>query len=98
VTRDDLVEVPENALIEERIAFGLTAPQLGILAVAGLAAAALNLLPLWAVAKVLVILLVAGSPRIDSTAASRPTAGCCARSATGVRPRSGIRSCSRRWT
>ena len=61
MTRDDLVEVPENALIEERIAFGLTAPQLGILAVAGLAAAALNLLPLWAVAKVLLILLVAGS-------------------------------------
>ena len=61
MTRDDLVEVPENALIEERIAFGLTAPQLGIAAVAGLAAAALNLLPLWAVAKVLLILLVAGS-------------------------------------
>lgn len=61
MTRDDPVEVPENALIEERIAFGLTAPQLGILAVAGLAAGALNLLPLWAVAKVLLILLVAPS-------------------------------------
>ena len=30
--RDGLVEVPENALVEERIALGLTAPQLGIVA------------------------------------------------------------------
>jgi CO dehydrogenase nickel-insertion accessory protein CooC1 len=57
---DGLVEVPENALVEERIAFGLTAPQLGILAGAVLFGAALNLLPLWAPLKVLLILLVSG--------------------------------------
>ncbi len=60
MSRDDLVEVPEYALGEERIAFGLTAPQLGILVGAALLAAALNLLPLWAPAKLLFIVLVAG--------------------------------------
>lgn len=60
MSRDDLVEVPEYALGEERIAFGLTAPQLAILVAAGLVAAALNLLPLWASAKLALIVLIAG--------------------------------------
>lgn len=60
MSRDELVEVPEYALGEERIAFGLTAPQLAILVIAGLLAAALNLLPLSAPAKLGLIVLVAG--------------------------------------
>jgi len=60
MSRDDLVEVPEYALGEERIAFGLTAPQLAILVAAGLVAAALNLLPLGAPAKLALIVLIAG--------------------------------------
>ena len=60
MNRDGLVEVPENALIEERIALGLTAPQLGIVAGAVLFGAALNLLPLWAPLKVMLILLTSG--------------------------------------
>ena len=44
--RDGVVEVPENAMVEERIALGLTAPQLAIVAGAVLLAAALNLAPL----------------------------------------------------
>jgi len=66
VNRDDLVDVPEYALGEEKIAFGLTAPQLAILVGAGLAAAALNLLPLWAPAKLLLIVLLAGPPALAS--------------------------------
>lgn len=61
MNRDGLVEVPENALVEERIALGLTAPQLGIATGALLCGAALNLLPLWAPAKILLILLLCGS-------------------------------------
>jgi hypothetical protein len=60
MSRDDLVDVPEYALGEERIAFGLTAPQLAILVGVGLLAALLNLLPLWAPAKLGLIALVAG--------------------------------------
>ena len=60
MSSDDLVEVPENAVIEERIALGLTAPQLGIVVAAVLLAAALNLLPVWAPLRVLLILLLAG--------------------------------------
>jgi CO dehydrogenase nickel-insertion accessory protein CooC1 len=60
VSREGLVEVPENALVEERIAFGLTAPQLAIATGALLFAVAFNLLPLWAPAKVLLIVVVAG--------------------------------------
>ena len=60
MNRDELVDVPEYALGEERIAFGLSAPQLAVLVAAGLLAAALNLLPLWAPAKLGLIALVAG--------------------------------------
>jgi Mrp family chromosome partitioning ATPase len=41
------VEVPENAVRDEPIAFGLTGIQLGLCGIAVLVAAALNLLPLW---------------------------------------------------
>jgi Mrp family chromosome partitioning ATPase len=41
-----MVEIPENAVRDEPIAFGLTAVQLGLCAAAVLAAAVLNLLPL----------------------------------------------------
>ena len=58
--RDGLVEVPENALVEERIALGLTAPQLAIVTGAVLLAAALNLAPVWAPLKILLILLLPG--------------------------------------
>lgn len=64
---DGLVEVPENALVEERIAFGLTAPQLGIVTAAVLLAAALNLAPLWAPLKVFLILVVAGPITLVAT-------------------------------
>ena len=66
MSRDDLVEVPEYALGEERIAFGLTAPQLAILVGAGLLAATLNLLPLWAPAKLLVIAVLAGPAAVTA--------------------------------
>ena len=42
-----LVEVPENAVRDEPIAFGLTGVQLGICALAVIVAAVLNLLPIW---------------------------------------------------
>jgi cellulose biosynthesis protein BcsQ len=58
--RDGLVEVPENALVEERIALGLTAPQLAIATAAVLLAAALNLAPVWAPLKILLILILPG--------------------------------------
>lgn len=52
-----LVDVPENAVRSDSLAFGLSAPQLGILgAAAGLGAVA-NVLPLWAPAKVVLILV-----------------------------------------
>ena len=55
-----LVEVPENAVRDEPIAFGLTAVQLGICAVAVLVAALLNLVPVWEPLRVLLVALVAG--------------------------------------
>jgi cellulose biosynthesis protein BcsQ len=60
MTRDGLVEVPENALVDEHIAFGLTASQLAIATGAVLFAAALNLLPLSPPLKVVLILMVSG--------------------------------------
>jgi Mrp family chromosome partitioning ATPase len=55
-----LVEVPENAVRDEPIAFGLTGVQLGICGVAVLIAAALNLLPIWEPIRVVLIVLGAG--------------------------------------
>ena len=52
-----LVEVPENAVRSESLAFGLSASQLGILGAAVALGALLNLLPLWAPAKVVLILV-----------------------------------------
>ena len=56
-----LVEVPENALRDEPIAFGLTAPQLGLLAVAAGIALVINLLPVPVVLRVAVVVLLSGS-------------------------------------
>jgi Mrp family chromosome partitioning ATPase len=55
-----LVEVPENAVRDEPIAFGLTGVQLGICGIAVLVGAALNLLPIWELARFVLIALVAG--------------------------------------
>ncbi len=55
-----LVEVPENAVRDEPIAFGLTGIQLGICGAAVLVGAALNLLPLWEPIRIGLIVLGAG--------------------------------------
>lgn len=55
-----LVEVPENAVRDEPIAFGLTAVQLGICAVAVVVAAVLNLVPIWEPIRLVLALLGAG--------------------------------------
>lgn len=55
-----LVEVPENAVRDEPIAFGLTAVQLGVCAVAVIVAAILNLLPLWEPIRLVLVLGIAG--------------------------------------
>jgi Mrp family chromosome partitioning ATPase len=55
-----LVEVPENAIRDEPIAFGLTATQLGICGAGVLVAAIINLLPVWEVLRVLLVLVFAG--------------------------------------
>ena len=55
-----LVEVPENAVRDEPIAFGLTAVQLGICAVAVLVAAIINLLPIWEPIRLVLVVLGAG--------------------------------------
>jgi MinD-like ATPase involved in chromosome partitioning or flagellar assembly len=60
VNERGLVEVPENAVRDEPIAFGLTGVQLGICAIAVLVAAALNLLPIWEPIRLIVIVLGAG--------------------------------------
>ena len=64
-----LVEVPENAVRDEPIAFGLTGIQLGICGVAVLVAAALNLLPVWEPIRIGLIILGAGPIAL---AAARP--------------------------
>ena len=56
-----LVPVPENALREEPIAFGLTAPQLGMCGLAVVVGFVLNLLPLPEVVRVFVVIAGAGS-------------------------------------
>lgn len=55
-----LVEVPENAVRDEPIAFGLTGVQLGICGVAVLIGALLNLLPIWEPIRLVLIVLGAG--------------------------------------
>jgi Mrp family chromosome partitioning ATPase len=55
-----LVEVPENAIRDEPIAFGLTGVQLGICGVAVAVAAALNLLPVWEPIRLVLVVLGAG--------------------------------------
>jgi Mrp family chromosome partitioning ATPase len=55
-----LVEVPENAVRDEPIAFGLTAIQLGICALAVVVAAILNVLPIWEPIRLVLVVLVAG--------------------------------------
>lgn len=55
-----LVEVPENAVRDEPIAFGMTGVQLGICGLAVLVAAFLNLLPAWEPIRLVLIVLGAG--------------------------------------
>lgn len=55
-----LVEVPENAVRDEPIAFGLTGIQLCICAVGVVVAAVLNLLPLWEPIRLVLVVLGAG--------------------------------------
>lgn len=56
-----LVPVPENALREEPIAFGLTAPQLGLCGLAVVVGLVLNLIPLPEIIRVLVVAAGAGA-------------------------------------
>ena len=53
-----LVEVPENAVRDESLAFGLSAQQLGICGGAVGLGALLNLVPLWMPVKIVLLLLV----------------------------------------
>jgi MinD-like ATPase involved in chromosome partitioning or flagellar assembly len=53
-----LVEVPENAVRDETLAFGLTAPQLGICGLAVGFGALLNLAPLWLPIKLVLLLAI----------------------------------------
>lgn len=55
-----LVEVPENAVRDEPIAFGLTGIQLGICGAGVLVAAIVNLLPLWEPIRLVLSVLGAG--------------------------------------
>ena len=55
----DLVEVPENAIRDDPLAFGLTAPQLGIAGVAAAIGFVLNLLPIWLPLRLTLAVLVA---------------------------------------
>lgn len=55
-----LVEVPENAIRDEPIAFGLTGVQLAICGAGVLVAAVVNLLPVWEIFRVVLVLLLAG--------------------------------------
>jgi Mrp family chromosome partitioning ATPase len=60
VNERGLVEVPENGVRDEPIAFGLTGVQLGICAIAVVVAAALNLLPILEPVRIVLIVLGAG--------------------------------------
>ena len=67
-----LVEVPENAVRDEPIAFGLTGVQLGICGCAVLTGVLLNLLPVWEPIRLVLIVLGAGPIAI---AAALPVRG-----------------------
>ena len=54
-----LVEVPENAMRDDPLAFGLTAPQLGLAGAATAVAFILNLLPIWLPLRLTLAVLVA---------------------------------------
>ena len=54
-----LVEVPENAMRDDPLAFGLTAPQLGLAGAAAAVAFILNLLPIWLPLRLTLAVLVA---------------------------------------
>jgi MinD superfamily P-loop ATPase len=60
VNERGLVEVPENAIRDEPVAFGLTGVQLAICGAGVLVAAVVNLLPVWEVARVVLVLVFAG--------------------------------------
>lgn len=60
MSKHGLVDVPENAVREEPLAFGLTAPQLLICGAAVAIAALLDLLPLWLPIRVVLVVLGAG--------------------------------------
>jgi CO dehydrogenase nickel-insertion accessory protein CooC1 len=66
VNERGLIEVPENAVRDEPIAFGLTGIQLGICGIAVLVGAALNLLPIWEPARFVLIALLAGPIAISA--------------------------------
>ena len=55
-----LVDVPENAVREEPLAFGLTAPQLLVCGIAVAIGAVVQILPLWLPLQILLVLLLAG--------------------------------------
>jgi hypothetical protein len=85
-----LVEVPENAVRDEPIAFGLTGVQLGICALAVLVAAIINLLPIWEPIRLVLIVLgagpvlVAAALPIRGEPAYRGSSGACATGADGA--------------
>ena len=56
----NLVDVPENAVREEPLAFGLTAPQLLVCGIAVVIGAVIQLLPLWLPLQIVLMLLLAG--------------------------------------
>ena len=56
----NLVDVPENAVREEPLAFGLTAPQLLVCGIAVGIGAAIQLLPLWVAIQIVLTVLLAG--------------------------------------
>lgn len=56
----NLVEVPENAVREEPLAFGLTAPQLLVSGIAVAIGAVIQLLPVWVALQIVLTVLLAG--------------------------------------
>jgi Flp pilus assembly CpaE family ATPase len=56
----NLVEVPENAVREEPLAFGLTAPQLLVCGIAVAIGAVIQLLPVWVALQIVLTVLLAG--------------------------------------